>query len=102
MGDEGTITGRTDHEMNVCRPERMSPHRRQQLAGGTVIGNWIADRHDSPESIATCRIGAETGPQVTLRLIAVLDVIQLIGSRLPNLYQSAGDRLPLRIDTRER
>src|SRR6476646_2185464 len=97
MSDEGAITRRADHEMNVCGSEWMSSHCREQLARGTVIRNWITDRHDGSESIGTCRIGAKARPQVTLWLIPVLDVIQLIGSSLPNLYQCVRDRLPLGI-----
>ena len=73
----------------------MSSHCREQLTRGTVIWNWIAGRHDGSESIGTCHIGTKARPQVTLWLISVLDVIQLIGSSLPNLYQRVRDRLPL-------
>ena len=93
MSDDGAIARRADHEMNVRRPERMSSHRRQQLTGGTVIWDWITDRHDGSEPIGAYRICEKARSQMTLRLIAVLDVVQLVGSRLPDLYQRAGDRL---------
>ncbi len=50
MRDKRAISRCTDHEVNMCRPERMAPHRREQLTGGTVIGNGIAHRHDGSES----------------------------------------------------
>src|SRR5260370_17482606 len=37
MCDKRAISRCTDHEVNMCRPERMAPHRRDQLAGGTVL-----------------------------------------------------------------
>jgi hypothetical protein len=69
----------------VCGPEGMSSHCREQLTRGTVIWNWITDRHDRSESIGPCNIRSEARPQVTLWLIPVLDVIQLIRRGLPNL-----------------
>jgi len=27
MRDKGAISRRADHEVNMCRPERMAPHR---------------------------------------------------------------------------
>src|SRR5260370_33599257 len=95
-GGEGGITRGAGHGMNVGGSEWMSSHCREQLTRGTVIRNWITDRHDGSESIGACFIGTKARPQVTLWLIPVLDVIQLIGSSLPNLYQRARDRLPLR------
>src|ERR1700730_989357 len=81
--------------MDVCGSERVSSHCREQLTGRAVIWNWIADRDDRSESIATRRIGPKACSQVTLWLILVLNVIQLIGCSLPNLYQRAGNGLPL-------
>src|SRR5258705_13214794 len=81
--------------MNVRGPERMSSHCREQLTCGTVIWNWITDRHDGSESIGTCHMGTKARPQVTLWLIRVLDIIQLIGSSLPDLYQYVRNGLPL-------
>src|SRR5258708_39571684 len=94
VGDEGTKVRRADHEMNVRGTERMPSHSRQQSARGTVVRNWIADRHDGPESIGTCPVGAKARPQMTLWLIPVLDIIELIGSRLPNLDQRPAMGLP--------
>ena len=54
MSDEGAIARRADHEMNVRGSEGMSSHCREQLTRGTVIRNWIADRHDGSESIGAC------------------------------------------------
>src|SRR6266404_7956040 len=95
MSDEGAIARRADHEMNVRGSKGMSSHCREQLTRGTVIWYWITDRHDRSESIATCHIGPEARPQVTLWLICVLNVIQLIWSSLPNLYQCVRNGLPL-------
>jgi hypothetical protein len=39
MHDKRPISRCADHEVDLCGPERMAPHRREQLAGGTVIGN---------------------------------------------------------------
>src|SRR5260370_34866570 len=75
--------------------EWMSPPPGGKWTRGTVTRNWIPDRHDGLESIGTCHIGTKARPQVTLWLISVLDVIELIGSSLPNLYQRVPDRLPL-------
>src|SRR5882724_8986400 len=94
MSNEGAIARRADHEMNVRGPERMPSHGREQLTCGTVIWNWITDRHDGSESIGTCRTGTKARPQVTRWLIPVLDVVQLIGSSLPNLYQCVRNGLP--------
>ena len=95
MSDEGAIARRADHEMNVRGSIGMPSHCREQLTRGTVVWNWITDRHDRLESIGTCDIGPEARPQVTLWLIRILNVIQLIGSGLPNLYQCVRNGLPL-------
>jgi hypothetical protein len=95
MSNEGAIARRADHEMNVRGSERMTSHCREQLTCGTVIWNRITDRYDGSESKGTCHIGTKARPQVTLWLIRVLDVIQLIGSSLPNLYQCVRNGLPL-------
>ena len=87
MSDEGAKARRADHEVNMRGPERMTPHCLEQLTRGTIIRNRIADRHDGSEPIGPCPVGAKARPQVPLRLIPVLDVVQLIGSRLPNLDQ---------------
>src|SRR5438132_7826176 len=73
--------------MNMRGPEGMASHGRQQLTRRTVIRNWIADWQDGSESIGPRGVGPKAGPQMSLRLIFVLDVIQLVGSRLPNLNQ---------------
>jgi hypothetical protein len=39
MHDKRPISRCADHEVDLCGPERMALHRREQLAGGTVIGN---------------------------------------------------------------
>jgi hypothetical protein len=75
-----------------CRPERMAAHRREQLAGGTVIGNGIAHRHDGWEAIGTGRVSTKAGSQVTAGLIFVLNVVELIGRGLPNLDKRVRDR----------
>jgi len=95
MSDEGAVARRADHEMDVRGPGGMSSHCREQLTRGTIIWNWITDGHDRSESIGTCRIGSEARPQVTLWLVPVLNVLQLIGSSLPNLYQCLRNGLPL-------
>jgi hypothetical protein len=92
MRDKGAISRRADHEVNMCRPERMAPHRREQLAGGTVIGNGIAHRHDGSEAIGTGRVSTKAGSQVTAGLIFVLNVVELIGRGLPNLDKRVRDR----------
>src|SRR4029077_1695990 len=69
MRDKGAISGRADHEVNMCRPEWMAPHRREQLAGVTVIGNGIAHRHDGSEAIGTGCVSTKAGSQVTAGMI---------------------------------
>src|SRR6476661_5314333 len=67
--NERTIAGRTDHEMDVRGAKRMPSQGRQQLTGGTVVGNRIADRQDGLESVEPCRIGTKTRPQVSFGLV---------------------------------
>src|SRR5712664_610047 len=62
MRDKGAVSRRADHEVNMCRPERMAPHRREQLAGGTIIRNRIAHRHDGSESVGASGVAAKAGP----------------------------------------
>jgi hypothetical protein len=94
MRDKGAISGRADHEVNMCRPERMAAHRREQLAGGTVIGNGIAHRHDGSEAIGTGRVSTKAGSQVTAGLIFVLNVVELIGRGLPDLDKRSRSTVP--------
>src|SRR5260370_39930424 len=46
MRDKGAIPRRTDHEVNMGRPERVAPHCREQLAGRTIGRNRIAYGHE--------------------------------------------------------
>jgi hypothetical protein len=92
MRDKGAISRRADHEVDMCRPKRMAPHRREQLPGGTIIGNRVAYRHDGSESKATGVVGAKTGPQMPLRLILILNIVELIGRGLPDFHQGVCDR----------
>src|SRR5258708_5922246 len=92
MRDKGAISRCTDHEVNMCRPERMAPHRREQLAGGTVIGNGITHRHDGSESEAARTVGAKATPQMPVRLIFILNIVQLIGRGLPDFDKRVCDR----------
>src|SRR5258705_6684013 len=74
MRDKRAISRCTDHEVNMCRPERMAPHRREQLTGGTVIGNGIAHRRDGSASESGWAVVAENPPHMPVRLIFILNI----------------------------
>jgi hypothetical protein len=73
MHDKRPISRRADHEVDLCGPERMALHRREQLAGGDRHWEWVAHRQwfgiwKAPAS--SVRI-----PQMPLRLIFVLNIV---------------------------
>src|SRR5258708_40087493 len=51
MRDKHAISRCTDHEVDVCRPKRMAPHPREQLAGRTLLGNGPPHRRDGWEAV---------------------------------------------------
>jgi hypothetical protein len=75
----------TDHEVNMCWAEWVAPHRFEQLACRTVIGNGIAHWHDGSESKGARVVSAKTASQVPFRLIFILNIVQLVGRGLPDL-----------------
>src|SRR5882672_5533714 len=92
MRNKGAISRRTNHEVNMCRPERVAPHCREQLAGRTIIRNRIAYGHDGSESEGAGGVAAKAAPQMTVRLIFVLNIVELIGRGLPDLQKRICDR----------
>src|SRR5260370_12578594 len=86
MRDKGAISRCTDHEVNMCRPERMAPHRREQLTGGTVIGSGIAHKHSGSELEEATAHGAETHPPNPTQLIFFLYISHITLLAPPNLH----------------
>src|SRR5258705_6834147 len=79
MRDKRAISRCTDHEVNMCRPERMAPHRREQLTGGTAIGNGVADKHDGSESEGGRAGARETNPHMPRPASFTLNIPPVIG-----------------------
>src|SRR5258708_35693440 len=78
MRDKRAISRCTDHEVNMCRPERMAPHRREQLTGGTVLGNGITHSHSGPEAEAGPALAEQTTPHHTARALLTSIAVHLM------------------------
>src|SRR6266478_3386883 len=89
MRHKSPVSGRTDHEVDVCWSEGMAPQSLQELACGPVTGNRIAHRQDRPELVLATLVGPEGGPKVPARLIMVLNVVKLVDRCLPNFHLRA-------------
>ena len=94
MRDKGAISWRADHEVNMCRPERVAPHCREQLSGRTIVRNRIAHWHDGSESEGASGVAAKAAPQMTAWLILVLNIVELIGRGLPDLDKRSRSTVP--------
>src|SRR5258708_25848367 len=87
---ERAIAGGADHEVHMGRSKRMTPELPEKLACRTVARNRIAHRPDGPERVLAIGAGTERRAEVAMRLAGILDVIELVRCRLPDLHFRTG------------
>ena len=59
----------------------------QELPGRTIGRNRIADRHDGAESESSGSVCPKAASQMTIRLIFILNIVELIGRGLPDFHE---------------
>src|SRR5437762_8667902 len=79
----------------MSRPERMPALRPQESAHGAVSRDGIAHRFEGVEVVAAVAPGLELAAQVHGRLRGVLDVVETVRSRLPDVERRSGDGLAI-------
>src|SRR5258705_13096797 len=75
MRDKRAISRCTDHEVNMCRPERMAPHRREQLTGGTGLGEGVRPTPRGSGSAGGFAVRGKTTPPMSGRLSSILEIV---------------------------
>src|SRR5450432_1475794 len=84
------MPGCADHEVHVCRAEGMPAKALQKLTRRSVVGDRVADREDGPELVLATLVSLERRPEMAAWLVFVLNVVQLVCRRLPDLDRGTG------------
>ena len=98
LGDDAAKAGSGDDEMRVRRAERMPVLHPEELPHRPVGRDGIADRFQGVELVPPVAARLELPAQVHARLRGVLDVVEAVLRRLPDVEERARDRLPRRIE----
>ena len=91
--DDWFISRRTDDEVDMCRTHGMPIEELEKFACGAVVGNRVGCRTQAVEAVFPVFARGEAAPQVELRLILVLLLIEPVRGGMPDIELGVLDRL---------
>ena len=92
MRDHLLVAVRRHDRVHVRRAHRVAAHGAQQLAYRAIVGHAVELRLVGLERIAALGVGEHATAQLELGF-RILDVVDAVGARLPDIQRRAGNRL---------